>query len=337
MKNRVFNRPNLLAKFSALSQWMAYSLLLGLLTSTSNSAIALPTKLPLVAQSQSTPTTNPVQTQLQGRWAVKDPVSGQTLTLIFTPDNKLFMLLPVGSGAPVALPFGYHINPTPKPMHLDVILPEPNQEVLTIFELTDKGQLRLQLAGTNPGQPRPTAFTPDADLFQKISEETTLPPDVLTAADIEKQSGQITGDLERQAQIARETEGKLNMAAMSRAQQAYQLEVDKFASKIEDLGVGIKPETDNYSYRIVPQGNQTQRVMMTARSKRPELRSYTGAVFVVKSETNDMITIAGTCETDKPSSTPPAMPATPKQSTDEIQCPVGSHLVRQRSNSTSSR
>lgn len=337
MRNPVFNRPKLLAKFSALSQLMAYSLLLGLLTSTSNSAIALPAKLPLVAQSQSSPTTNTVQTQLQGRWEVKDPVSGQKLTLIFTPDNKLFMLLPLGSGAPVAMPFGYRINPTPKPMHLDVTWPESNQAVLTIFELNDTGQLRLQLADTNPGQPRPTAFTPDADLFQKISEDATLPPDVLTAADMETQGAQITADLERQAQEARETEGKLYIGAMSRAQQAFQLEFDKFATKIEDLGIGIKPETDNYSYRIVPQGNQTQSVMMTARSKRPELRSYTGAVFVVKSGTNDLITIAGTCETDKPSSTPPAMPVAPKQNTDEIQCPVGSHLVRQRSNSTSSR
>ncbi|HEY9613286.1 type IV pilin-like G/H family protein [Allocoleopsis sp.] len=327
MRNPVFNSPKLLAKFSALSQWIAYSLLLGLLTSTSNSAIALPTQLPLVAQSQSTPTTNRVQTQLQGRWEVKDPVSGQTLTLIFTPDNKLFMLLPLGSGAPVALPFGYRINPTPKPMHLDVILPEPNQVVLTIFELTDKGQLRLQLAGTNPGQPRPTAFTADADVFQKISEETTLPPDVLTAADMKTQGEQMTADLERQAQTARETEGKLNVAAMSRAQQAFQLEFEKFAPKFEDISIGFQPETDNYSYRIVPQGNQTQSVMMTARSKRPELRSYTGAVFVVKSETNDMITITGTCETDQPSSKPPAMPATPRQSTDKIKCPVGSHLV----------
>lgn len=327
MRNPIFNRPKLLAKFSALSQLMAYSLLLGVLTSTSNSAIALPAKLPLVAQSQRAPTTNTVQTQLQGRWQAKDPVSGQKLTLIFTADNKLFILLPFGSGAPVAMPFGYRINSTPKPMHLDVILAESNQTVLTIFELDDKGQLRLQLADTNPGQPRPTAFTANADLLQKISEEATLPPDVITAADMETQSEQIITDLKRQTQEARESEGKANIGAISRAQQAFQLEFDKFAPKIEDLGVGIQPETDNYSYQIVPQGNQTQSVMITARSKRPELRSYTSAVFVVKSGTNEVMTITGMCETDKPSSIPPAMPATPIQSTDEIKCPVGSRNV----------
>lgn len=38
-------------------------------------------------------------------------------------------------------------------------------------------------------------------------------------------------------------------------------------------------------------------------------------------------TVAGICETDKPSSTPPAMPATPRKGTAEFQCPAGSHLL----------
>jgi len=301
---------------------MTSSLLIGLLTTLSSSAIALPAKLPSVAQSQTPLATNPVQTRLQGRWQAE--ASGQKLTLIFTADGKFFMILPLDPSTPVAVPFGYRINPTPKPMHLDVILSETKQTVLTIFEFTDKSQLRLQLAGTNPGQPRPTAFSQDANLFQKVSDETTLPPDVITPGGTGTQGDRVTADLERQTAKARETEGKLNIGAMNRAQQAFQLEFDKFATKIEDLGVGIKPETDNYSYRIVPQGNQTQSLMMTARAKRPELRSYTGAVFVVKSETNDSITVAGVCETDTPSSTPPAMPAAPKQGTSQIQCPAGS-------------
>ncbi len=122
-------------------------------------------------------------------------------------------------------------------------------------------------------------------------------------------------------------EGKRNMGAMNRAQQAYYLEKEKFATTIKELGIGIKLETENYRYQILPQGNQRERVMMTARAKRPELRSYTGAVFAVKTRGKDIITLAGICETDKPSSTPPAMPATPRKGMAEFQCPAGSHLL----------
>jgi hypothetical protein len=99
---------------------------------------------------------------------------------------------------------------------------------------------------------------------------------------------------------------------MNRAQQAYYLENDKFATNIEDLGIGIKPETENYRYQDCASRQSTQSVMMTAQAKRPELRSYTGAVFVVK-DNNEDLTVAGICETDEPSSTPPAMPTAPRQ------------------------
>ncbi len=68
--------------------------------------------------------------------------------------------------------------------------------------------------------------------------------------------------------------------------------------------------------------------MMTTQAKRPELRSYTGAVFVVK-DGNDLLTVAGICETDAPSATPPAMPVAPSNTQDRsmIQCPAGSHLL----------
>ncbi len=78
---------------------------------------------------------------------------------------------------------------------------------------------------------------------------------------------------------------------------------------------------------ILPQGNQRERVMITDRAKRPELRSYTSAMFAVKTRGKEIITIAGICETDKPSSTPPAMPATPRKGIAEFQYPAGSHLL----------
>ncbi|MBD1807784.1 type IV pilin-like G/H family protein [Microcoleus sp. FACHB-SPT15] len=314
-------------RFQVTGKFITLSVLLGLLSTLSTPVNAQPQVTPLVAQAQSTSTTNPVETQLQGRWEVEDP-SGQKLTLIFAPEGKFFMLLPLVPDSPVALPFGYRIDSTVQPMHIDVLLPEQNETVMTIFELTDDGQLRLQLSDTNPGQPRPTAFTDGAVLLQKISDETTVPSGVPVLSDIETpaEQEQVIADLETQAREAREAEGKLMTGAMNRAQQAFYLENEKFGTTIEDLSIGIKPESENYRYQIVPQGNQTQSVMMTAQAKRPELRSYTGTVFVVK-DGDDLLTVAGICETDTPSSTPPAMPTAPSKTQGRwmIQCLAGSH------------
>ena len=327
MSNTVLTVRHLQGTFSVLGKLIASSLFLGLLTPLSTAVSAQPPLAPLVSQDQSAPTTNTVQARLTGQWEIKDESSDQTLTLIFTPDGKFFMVLPIESGTRVALPLGYKVNPSPQPMHMDVTLPEGNRTVMTIFEFTADNQLRLQLADTNPGQPRPTAFNGEALLLKKISEETTLPPEVQVLGSLETPTNQAVSDLETQANKARETEGKLNVRAMTRAQQALHLENEKFGTTIEDLGIDIEPETESYRYQIVSQGNQSQSVMMTAQAKRPELRSYTGAVFAVKINGENLL-VAGVCETDDPSSTAPAMPATPSKGSTEIQCPAGSHLLR---------
>jgi hypothetical protein len=201
-------------------------------------------------------------------------------------------------------------------MQLDVT--EPSGKIWrTIFEFTDNGQLRVEFVGIRPDEPRPTAFTTGAILVEKVSNLTALPRNTRIANSLEEQNK------------GRQSEGKYNIGAMSRAQQAYYLENDKFSTKLEELGLGINPETENYRYRIVPQGNQRESVMMTAQAKSPGLRSYTGAVFVVKVK-DENLTVAEICETDEPSSTPPAMPAAPKTGTTEIQCPPGSHSPRPR-------
>ena len=311
------------ASFQVANVLIVSSSFLGLLGATtmllqSHSANAQPSPAPSVTPSPNSPQRGDVQaqqTRLSGQWQAKNPASGQVLTLIFTPDGKFFVLLPSGSDTPVAQQLGYRIDPTPKPMHIDVTFPGTTESVKTIFEFTADGQLRLQVAETNPGEPRPTAFNPSATLFQKVSDAITLPPNVQVS------------DLQTGVNRAQQAEGKTYIGAMNRAQQAYHLENDKFATKIEDLGIGIKPETETYRYRIVSQGNSTQSVMMTAQAKRPELRSYTGAVFVVKHK-NETLTVAAICETDQPSSTPPAMPTAPKTAaSSEIQCPAGSNRL----------
>jgi hypothetical protein len=68
------------------------------------------------------------------------------------------------------------VNFGAKPMHLDFGLSN-TETVQTVFELTPEGQMRLQLQGTNPGQPRPNSLNAEATVFKKVSEATALPAD----------------------------------------------------------------------------------------------------------------------------------------------------------------
>lgn len=305
--------PKLLARFPVSSKLMVCSLGIGLLSAPITIASTRASLASLVTQSQNPPLTNAVQARFVGQWRARD-IFPVPLTVIFTPEGKFYILhSSFALEPPVAYEFGYQINPNTQPMQLD--LTEPGgQSLKTIFEFINDGQMRVELIGLRPDEPRPTAFTTGAILIEKVSNLTALP-----------RNTQITNLGEQQSR-GRQAEGKQNIGTMNRAQQAYYLENDKFSTTIEELGVGIRPETENYRYRIVPQGNQTQSVMMTAQAKKSQLRSYTAGVFVVKTN-NENLTIGVICETDKPSSTPPAMPIASKNAAGEFQCPAGSHRL----------
>ena len=53
-----------------------------------------------------------------------------------------------------------------------------------------------------------------------------------------------------QASKAKQSEAKQYVASMNKGQQAVFTEKTSFASKIPDLGLGIKSETENYKYQI---------------------------------------------------------------------------------------
>jgi hypothetical protein len=97
---------------------------------------------------------------------------------IFAPEGKLYILLGTSaSGNAIASQVQYRLDDKPQPMHLDVIL-AADTTVETLFELTADGDLRVQMLGTRPGKPRPIGLTDNATLFQKISDDTTLPPGI---------------------------------------------------------------------------------------------------------------------------------------------------------------
>ncbi len=311
MSHCLLTLAHLQTSFPIFSKVLLSSILLGLSSTLSAIAIAKASIASSVAQSQLAEVTNSIDKKLLGLWQAKILSLGLAkLTLIFTPDGKLFLFLPSTSGASIGYEARYRINQSSQPMQIDVSSPGDEQTSREIFEFTADGKLRVEI--TNPGRPRPTAFTRKAVLFEKISEATTLPANTqLLKPDLAEDR-------------ARQSEGKLYIGSLNRAQQAYFLENNKFAITIEQLGIGIKPETENYRYQIVSQPNRPQSVMMTATAKHPELRSYTGAVFVIN-DRGESTTIQGTCETDGPSLTPPAMPIPPSNSEGRVQCPPASH------------
>ncbi|BAZ32895.1 general secretion pathway protein H [Cylindrospermum sp. NIES-4074] len=124
-----------------------------------------------------------------------------------------------------------------------------------------------------------------------------------------------------QASKAKQAEAKNYIGTMNRAQQAYFLENGKFASTISELQLGIKSETTNYSYSVNVI-NPKRSVRLTAKAKNSGIKSYTGAVFVQNAK--ESFTIAGVCETNAPSQTPPSMPQFVKGI---IRCPAGSQSL----------
>lgn len=116
---------------------------------------------------------------------------------------------------------------------------------------------------------------------------------------------------------ALQLEGKTTLGAMVRGQQAYFLEFEEFASTVDDLGLGLSPESERYTYAIVTV-DDTQ-VISTATAKQDGLKSYSAAVFAT-----DDTTVKGVCEADTPGDVPPEAP---QLSETEVTCPAGSTLV----------
>jgi len=123
---------------------------------------------------------------------------------------------------------------------------------------------------------------------------------------------------------ARQPAGRAYIVNLNRAQQVYYNQNGKFAASIAQLSIGIDPNTKDYSYRTMPMGNQTERVMINAIAKRPGLKSYTGAVFAIKNNRGS-ITVAAICETNRPTSKAPTMPT--RKPSGQIQCPAGSRKI----------
>ncbi len=112
-----------------------------------------------------------------------------------------------------------------------------------------------------------------------------------------------------QVNKGKQAEAKQNVGSLNRAQQAYFLENDSFASSVTAVGIGIKTQTVNYAYQIKP---DVKTKPITSEEYYPAvnnkaialgstLKSYLGQNFTATGDeaTKEVLTLGFTCETIK--------------------------------------
>ncbi len=100
------------------------------------------------------------------------------------------------------------------------------------------------------------------------------------------------------ASKARQSEGRNNIGAIGRAQQAFYLTNNKFTNSIPELGLGISSETNNYKYFVQV---DRQFVVNYAQTKTQNTKSYLNVVFIGTVSSSDKApkTQSFTCEVEK--------------------------------------
>jgi type II secretory pathway pseudopilin PulG len=115
------------------------------------------------------------------------------------------------------------------------------------------------------------------------------------------------------------------VGTLNRAQQAYYLEKDRFTTSIEATGMGIKPDTEDYRYRLFVAPDRYPAAMQVALPKTSDLVTFLGLVYATKLD-GQSATIAKLCVSEKPGTPMPIWSAidykNPKKG-DPIACPFG--------------
>ena len=122
-----------------------------------------------------------------------------------------------------------------------------------------------------------------------------------------------------QADKAKQSEARVYIGSINRGQQAYYLDNEKFASQVEELGLGIESDSRYYRYEI--KTVEQDMTVATATPKDGGLKSYTGAVFLTKDASGEDTTIAIACESNRDSKAPPSAPTL---NASKAQCSSGS-------------
>ena len=106
-----------------------------------------------------------------------------------------------------------------------------------------------------------------------------------------------------QVNKGKQAEAKQNIGAIGRAQQAYFLENDSFATDVPSAGIGIKTQTVNYFYTIEAGGDTSPAAVNNlglANAGTNTLKSYLGQNFtsVGDTQTSEVLTLGFLCESN---------------------------------------
>jgi type IV pilus assembly protein PilA len=118
-------------------------------------------------------------------------------------------------------------------------------------------------------------------------------------------------------------QAKAYVGAMNRGQQAILLETNQFAGSIEAIGLGLKSDSEAYTYRVVPQADPARSVVNLAIAKSPGGVSFLGLVYVVVDGAGEKSSIVQICSTTQPLTALPALGVAPQKDADPIVCPNG--------------
>lgn len=127
--------------------------------------------------------------------------------------------------------------------------------------------------------------------------------------------------------VSMEVEAREAIGSILFDQKAYYIGNQAFTTSTRNLpAISSAMESPNYSYKLKAKPDMQKGIAITATSKRPNLRSYTGVVFVVGAG-KEKLTVSEICETTNPSKNAPTAPAVPKRPNEQIKCPVGSRAA----------
>jgi type IV pilus assembly protein PilA len=105
-----------------------------------------------------------------------------------------------------------------------------------------------------------------------------------------------------QVNKGKQAEAKQNIGSVNRAQQAYFLENDSFATDLVSVGIGIKSQSVNYNYTLKPGtadgDGRIGQVNNNALARGKTLKSYLGQNFTTIGDpaTSEVLTLGLVCE-----------------------------------------
>jgi hypothetical protein len=251
--------------------------------------------------------------QLIGKWQLTTSNSeAETLTVLFTPEGKLYV---INSLQKTAAKAEYQITSVNGQTYLDIF--QGSFGSRTTFSINSKGELILQqlfipavTQSSYASGSTPTIvgniLMPNILLLTRISNDATLDATIEFPVAISL------------AARAWQSEAKTYVGTMNRGQQAFFVEKDYFTNKLDDLDLGLKSQTENYKYQIMVLDSK-KGVQNIALAQKDNLKSYTGLAYIAMTDSKEVTTMALLCESQKPTRTiPPKFKLTPNPT-----CPEG--------------